>query len=193
MKKNIPNILSVLRMVLAPVFLVMYVQDEVIWRALSVAVFAVAAITDFFDGYLARYYGVESDFGVFIDPLADKFLTFAGFFCLPFLNEELFPWWAVGVIVGRDVCITILRMVANRKKKKMETRFSAKAKTTVQMVFLYAVLLAGVFIGSDVNFEFVIDGFFQSVILYYAMLFVTALTLYSGIEYVWVNRSLFKS
>ena len=189
--KNIPNILSTLRMILAPIFLFMYIQDELIWRSLSIAVFAVAAVTDFADGKIARYYEIESDFGVFIDPLADKFLTFAGFLCLPFLDVNQFPWWAISVILIRDIIITILRLYATRKNITMNTRVTAKAKTMVQMIFLYAVLLLGVFKQADIDFADQAARFFNSGVLYYAMLFVTGLTAYSGIEYLWVNRKLF--
>ncbi|MEX2604530.1 MAG: CDP-alcohol phosphatidyltransferase family protein [Gracilimonas sp.] len=190
--KNLPNILSTLRMILAPIFLFMYIQDELIWRALSIAVFAAAAVTDYFDGKIARYYQLESDFGIFLDPLADKFLTFAGFFCLPFIDPTQFPWWAVIAIVVRDVVVTGLRLYAGKKNIIIITRFTAKAKTLVQMIFLYAVLLLGVFIQADIDFSDTALAFLNSGVLYYAMLFVTALTVYSGIEYLWVNRDMFK-
>jgi CDP-diacylglycerol--glycerol-3-phosphate 3-phosphatidyltransferase len=191
--KNIPNILSAIRMVLAPIFLFMYIQDELIWRSLSIAVFATAAVTDYFDGKIARYYKLESDFGVFMDPLADKFLTFAGFFSLPFLDVSQFPWWAIVVIVIRDVFITLLRLYAGRKKITLKTRFTAKAKTMIQMLFLYAVLLLGVFKQADIEFADAAAQFFYSGVLYYAMMFVTALTVYSGAEYIWSNSRLFKT
>ncbi|MEX0609832.1 MAG: CDP-alcohol phosphatidyltransferase family protein [Balneolaceae bacterium] len=190
--KNLPNILSSLRIILAPIFLFMYIQDALIWRSLSVAIFAVAAFTDYFDGKLARKYGTESDFGVFLDPLADKFLTFAGFLCLPFLDASQFPWWAVFAIIIRDVLVTVFRLYANRKNMPLVTRFTAKLKTMVQMIFLYLIILIGVFIEADIDFAEYISVFFNSGILYYAMMFVTALTVYSGIEYLYVNRQIFK-
>lgn len=190
--KNLPNILSGLRMILAPIFLFMYIQDELIWRSLSIAVFATAAVTDYFDGKIARYYKLESDFGIFLDPLADKFLTFAGFLCLPFLDASQFPWWAVTLIVIRDVGVTGLRLYTNKKHLTMQTRFTAKAKTLIQMIFLYAVLLLGVFKQADIEFSNLASQFFNSGILYYVMLFVTFFTVYSGIEYLWVNRKIFK-
>lgn len=187
--KHVPNILSSLRIILAPIFLFMYVQDELIWRSLSIAVFATAAVTDFFDGQIARRYNIESKLGVFLDPLADKFLTFAGFFCLPFLDPAQFPWWAVSLIVIRDIGVTLLRLYTNRKDIILETRFTAKAKTLVQMIFLYAVILIGVFKQADIEFADMAARFFNSGILYYTMMFVTALTVYSGIEYLWVNKA----
>ncbi|MTI88337.1 MAG: CDP-alcohol phosphatidyltransferase family protein [Balneolaceae bacterium] len=186
--KNIPNILSAIRMVLAPVFLFMYLQDELVWRSLSIAVFATAAVTDYFDGKIARHYKIESELGVFIDPLADKFLTFAGFICLPFLDATQFPWWAVAIILGRDLVITAFRLMARKRKLPMKTRVTAKVKTLVQMAFLYTVLLLGVFIESDIEFANQANTFFNSGKLYYVMIFVTFLTLYSGIEYLVINR-----
>lgn len=189
--KNVPNILSGIRLILAPIFLIMYIQDELIWRSLSIAVFAVAAVTDYFDGKIARKYKIESDFGVFLDPLADKFLTFAGFLCLPFLDSSQFPWWAVIAIVIRDITVTLLRLYAKRKNLHLVTLFTAKAKTMVQMIFLYLMILIGVFKQADIDFSDQVNQFFNTGILYYAMLFVTALTVYSGIEYLWVNRKMF--
>ena len=118
--KNVPNILSIIRLLLAPVFLILYIQEEVVWRSLSIAVFAVAVFTDFIDGYLARLYKVQSPAGVFLDPLADKILTFAGFICLPFIEPQQFPWWAVAVIIIRDIIVTCMRVVADYRSIPME-------------------------------------------------------------------------
>lgn len=96
---RIPNILSSIRILLSPVFLVLFFQDEFLWKAIGLAVYIIAAITDYFDGYYARKYKTESDFGVFLDPLADKFLTFSGFFVLPFIDPVQFPWWAIILII----------------------------------------------------------------------------------------------
>lgn len=189
--KNVPNILSGIRLILAPVFLFMYIQDELIWRSLSIAVFAAAAVTDYFDGKIARKYELESEFGIFLDPLADKFLTFAGFFCLPFLDANQFPWWAVTLIVIRDISITLLRLYATRKNMHLVTRPTAKAKTMVQMIFLYFMILIGVFKEADIEFANVVAQFFNSGVLFYAFMFVTALTVYSGLEYLYVNRAMF--
>lgn len=189
--RQIPNILSTLRLILAPIFLILYVQEEVVWRALSVGIFAVAVVTDFFDGYIARLYGVESDYGVFLDPLADKFLTFAGFICLPFIDAEQFPWWAVAVIVLRDVLVTGMRILADYRNLSMDTRLTAKAKTLSQMFFLYLVLIVGVFIETDVWLSTYCVQLLDSGILGWIMIAIVVITVYSGIEYVFVNRKIF--
>lgn len=189
--QQLPNILSTIRIILAPIFLLLYVQDEVVWRALSVGVFAVAVVTDFFDGYLARMYEAQSPSGVFLDPLADKFLTFAGFICLPFIDAAQFPWWAVAVIVIRDVIITGMRLLAGYRKLAMRTRYIAKVKTMSQMCFLYVVLLVGVFIKTDVWLSAYCARLLESGILGWVMMAVVLLTVYSGIDYYLTNRKIF--
>jgi CDP-diacylglycerol--glycerol-3-phosphate 3-phosphatidyltransferase len=176
---------------LAPVFLVLYVQDEVVWRALSVGIFAVAVVTDFFDGYIARQYGAQTQYGVFLDPLADKFLTFAGFICLPFIDSDQFPWWAIGVIVFRDILVTGMRMIADYRNLPMKTRLTAKFKTMSQMLFLYLVLMVGVFIKTDVWLSRYSQKLLESGILEWAMLAIVVLTIYSGLEYLFINKDIF--
>lgn len=183
--------MSTVRIILAPIFLFMYIQDEVVWRSLSIAVFAVAVVTDFFDGYIARMYGVQSSYGVFLDPLADKILTFAGFICLPFIDADQFPWWAVGLIVFRDFFVTGMRMVASRREIDMKTRITAKFKTLSQMFFLYLVLMVGVFVETDVQLSAYCNRLLESGVLGWLMLAVVLLTVYSGLEYVYVNREIF--
>lgn len=189
--EKIPNILSAFRMAMAPVFLYLFIQDDILWRGISLFVFAVAAITDYFDGYYAREYNAESKTGIFLDPLADKFLTFAGFICLPFLDSSQFPWWAVIVIMIRDLTITLLRIFADKKGIIMQTRKTAKAKTAIQMGYLYVTLLLGflLLIPGGIS-EFVL-WLYTTNILFWGMMGVVAITVYSGVEYLVVNRNLF--
>ncbi len=178
-------------MAMAPVFLVLFIQDDILLRGLSLVVFAVAAITDYFDGYYARRYQIESEFGIFLDPLADKFLTFAGFVCLPFLDPSQFPWWAVALIVIRDAGITSLRIFAKRRDIILQTRVTAKAKTAMQMGFLYVALLFGFFQLFGGAFGEFVRNVFEMDIFFWGMMAVTAVTVYSGIEYLVVNKDLF--
>lgn len=190
---RLPNILSGVRIVLAPVFLVLFFQDDFLLKAIGLAVYIIAAITDYYDGYFARKYKVYTDFGAFLDPLADKFLTFSGFIVLPFIAVDQFPWWAIGLIIVRDTVITVLRVYMKRKKVTMETRFTAKIKTTIQMVFLYIGLAVGLFQGVDFFAGAWVEWILDTNILLILMLFVTAVTVYSGIEYLYVNRAHLKS
>lgn len=189
--KALPNILSGVRIILALVFVFLYTRPDLFWQTLSIAVFAIAAVTDFFDGYIARHYEAESKSGIFLDPLADKVLTFSGFVCLPFISAHIFPWWGVLLIILRDTTITLLRIFAETQNTEVKTSYSAKVKTAVQMIFLYFSIIGGVFIRAQV------DGtpFFQTVMLHPAMhllfLAVVAITLATGIEYIYANRALF--
>lgn len=178
---------------MAPVFLILFIQDDILWRGLSLFVFLIAALSDIIDGYYARRYEVESDFGVFLDPLADKFLTFAGFVCLPFLDPQHFPWWAVFLIVIRDIAVTSLRIFASRQGIVLETRTTAKAKTAIQMGYLYVALLFGFLILFGGAFGELVRTIYATNIFYWGMMAVVFITVYSGIEYLIVNRKLFYS
>lgn len=191
--KRLPNILSGTRLLMAPIFFFLFIQDDLLLRGISLVVFTVAALTDFFDGYFARKYKVESNFGIFLDPLADKFLTFAGFVCLPFVDASQFVWWAIILIVIRDVTITLLRIYSDRQGIVMETRKTAKIKTATQMGYLYVALLLGFLILIPGATSEVVRTIFSTDILYWGLLAVTAITVYSGIEYLYVNRNLFSS
>lgn len=189
---RLPNILSGIRILLAPIFLVLFFQDDFIAKAIGLAVYIVAAITDYYDGYFARKYNVYTDFGAFLDPLADKFLTFSGFIVLPFIAADQFPWWAIILIIIRDTIITVLRVYMKRRKTTMVTRFTAKIKTTIQMVFLYIGLAVGLFQGVNFFAGDWVAWLLGTDILLVLMIFVTAVTVYSGLEYLYVNRMLFK-
>lgn len=187
---KIPNILSTVRLIMAPVFLLLFIQEDILWRGISLVVFAVAAITDAVDGYVARKYDVESEFGIFLDPLADKFLTFAGFVCLPFLDPDQFPWWAIAVIVIRDISITVLRIFTSRRNVTLATRSTAKIKTAIQMGFLYIALLFGFLMLFGGEFGSMVRTVFQLNLFYWGMMAVVIITVYSGVEYLAVNRKL---
>lgn len=184
----LPNILSGLRIILAPVFLILFFQDDFIMKAIGLGVYIIAAITDYYDGYFARKYGVYSDFGAFLDPLADKFLTFSGFIVLPFIAADQFPWWAIILIIFRDTVITILRVYMKQRNVSMITRKTAKIKTTIQMVFLYLGLCIGLFQNVDFFTGEWVEWILSTNILLYLMIFVTGITIYSGVEYVVVNQ-----
>ncbi len=189
--KYIPNILSSIRIILAPIFLYLYLEGGLILGLLSILIFTIAAITDYFDGHYARKYKLESSFGVFIDPLADKVLTFCAFIVLPFIDPSQFPWWAVIVIIIRDVFMTGLRVYTNHKKIKMATRKLAKTKTTIQLVFLYLALLIGVFEGTGNLIASWAEFILNTGVMFWLMMFVTFITVYSAIEYLFTNKNLF--
>lgn len=131
---NIANVLTVLRILLVPVFLVvLFVGDghETLWRIMATVVFAVAAITDRIDGQLARKYGLVTDFGKLADPIADKALIGAALIGLSVLGD--LSWWVTGVIAAREIGITVLRFAVLRHGVIPASR-GGKLKTLVQAV-----------------------------------------------------------
>ena len=110
---NLPNVLTFSRIAAIPVLLVLFMIPGDIGRYLACGMFAIAAITDYFDGYLARAQGAVSKLGVFLDPIADKLLTSAAFISL--VQLDLAPAWMVALIIGREFAITGLRSLAYNK------------------------------------------------------------------------------
>ncbi len=178
-------------MLLAPLFIFLYLQDALLWAALGMVVFIFAAITDYLDGYYARRYDVSSGLGTFLDPLADKILTFAGFICIPFIDPNQFPWWIIGVIIFRDVFITLLRVWSEQNGKMLQTRCTAKAKTLLQMVFLYVVLFTGILTRSGGMTGRIGHMILESGVLGWMFLLVMMITVYTALEYIYINKRLF--
>jgi CDP-diacylglycerol--glycerol-3-phosphate 3-phosphatidyltransferase len=150
---------------------------------LGLVVFTLGALSDWYDGYLARKHDLITEFGKFIDPLADKVLTFAGFGILPFLNGDLFPWWAVGVIIFRDVAVTLLRIVAKRKHWPFATSKLAKWKTAVQLVYLYYILLLELATKVNHNLLNWSNSVMQAEFQYWVFVSVAVFTFWSGWKY----------
>jgi CDP-diacylglycerol---glycerol-3-phosphate 3-phosphatidyltransferase len=136
---TLPNQLTILRIILSPVFLFLFLSDVIWMKQLSVAIYIVAALSDWYDGWLARKFNYITSWGKFWDPLADKILTSAAF--IGFAIVELIPWWMVIIIVGRDVIITLLRVFSDMKSYTFTTSYYAKWKTLLQMIFLYYLLI----------------------------------------------------
>lgn len=142
---NIANILTMVRLVLVPGFVVLMLMDggyDPVWRAWAWAAFAVAMITDIFDGHLARTYDLVTDFGKIADPIADKAIMGAALICLSSLGD--LPWWVTGVILGRELGITLLRFIVIRYGVIPASR-GGKLKTLTQgtAVGMYVLALEG--------------------------------------------------
>ena len=138
---NLANVLTGLRLVLVPVFLVaLFVGDghETFWRIVAFAIFAVAVITDRFDGALARSYGMVTEFGTLADPIADKALIGAALIGLSTLGD--LPWWVTAVIMVREIGVTILRFAVLRRGVIPASR-GGKLKTLVQAVAIGLFIL----------------------------------------------------
>ncbi|MFH1194065.1 MAG: CDP-diacylglycerol--glycerol-3-phosphate 3-phosphatidyltransferase [bacterium] len=188
-----PNQLTVLRIILTPVFLFLFLADDPLLKQISLIVFLLAAITDWYDGWLARKFNYITNWGKFLDPLADKILTSTAFYALVAIG--MLDLWMVNVIVIRDFLITGLRSFSEYKKMSFTTSKTAQWKTFVQMIFLYYLLMLYIFktvefiySGHEQIFDFLLNPKF----IYYTMLAITLFTLYTGISYLFKNRWLIK-
>ena len=182
---TLPNQLTVLRVILSPVFLFFFLS-EIIWmKQVSVAIYIVAALTDWYDGWLARKFNYITSWGKFWDPLADKILTSFAF--IGFALVDLIPWWMVGIIVGRDVIVTLLRVFADMKSYQFTTSYYAKWKTMLQMIFLYYLLILYVAqFTPEVNAAYseLISALLNKQLVFYIALIITGITFHSGILYI---------
>lgn len=138
---NLPNKLTVLRMVLVPFFVVFLLlsgsNESLKWIAL--ALFVVASLTDFADGYIARKYNLITNFGKFMDPLADKILTISGMICLIELGR--IPSWIVVIIVAREFIISGFRLIAAENGVVIAANYWGKFKTTFQMIMIILMIM----------------------------------------------------
>ncbi len=189
---TIPNQLTALRILLVPVFVLLLLQGDPWLKLFGVIVFVVASLTDIYDGYHARKYGVETRLGAFLDPLADKLLITAALFLYYWMGYLVL--WMVVLVVVRDVVVTALRVYAEYKNRPVVTSVEAKYKTVVQNVFVYVVMVLmlmkeAVFFGKGI--AVMINSFLVSDNLYYIMLLVTAFTVYTGISYLVSNWNIY--
>ncbi|MFJ3672969.1 CDP-diacylglycerol--glycerol-3-phosphate 3-phosphatidyltransferase [Streptomyces sp. NPDC090106] len=139
---NIANILTMVRLLLVPGFVALMLADggyDPAWRSLAWAAFAIAMITDLFDGHLARTYNLVTDFGKIADPIADKAIMGAALICLSALGD--LPWWVTVVILGRELGITLLRFIVIRYGVIPASR-GGKLKTLTQGVAVGMYILA---------------------------------------------------
>ncbi len=187
----LPNQLTTLRIVLTPVFLFLFLSENPVLKQISLVVYIIAAITDWYDGWLARKFNYITTWGKFMDPLADKILTTAAFFAFVAIGQlEL---WMVIIVVFRDVLITGLRLFAEWKKKSFTTSYLAKVKTLVQMVFIFYMLIVftlkeNEWLASKIPEVFTILT--NQTAIYITMLVITIFTFITGVTYLFENRFL---
>ncbi len=188
---TIANQLTVSRILLTPLFVGFLLSHDNTLVQWSLVVYAVAALTDFYDGYLARLMKHESNIGKFLDPLADKFLTLGAFIAFIYLN--LIPLWMVLIVVARDVIITLLRMYADWQKQTFVTMRVAKWKTALQLAFIFYTLILltaqhTVWLRND--FGDLIALMLQPLTLEVVMFGLTLFTVVTGVFYFTDNRQL---
>ena len=171
---NLPNKLSITRMALIPVMVALMYPNNLICNLLSAAVFGAAAFTDYLDGHIARKQGIVTDFGKFIDPVADKLLNLSAMIML--IHLGLMPAWMVIVILARELCVDGLRMVAVGNGKVIAAGKLGKIKTVSQIVLVLWLMLL----------RLPVSGNVISLLL---ALWVVGITLWSGVEYFVKNGS----
>lgn len=172
---NTPNKLTVTRMIIVP-FLVVFLLTG--WggdanRYISLALFVVASVTDWFDGYLARKNNLVTNFGKFMDPLADKLLVCSAMICM--IDLKRLPAWFVIIIIAREFIISGFRLIAAENGIVIAANYWGKFKTASQMIMIILLILH-------------FDGIF--VILEQIFIWLSlALTIISLITYIWQNRT----
>ncbi len=172
---NLPNAITVVRILLAPAFFWMLLADAghdgwLRWAA--AALFIIAIATDGIDGHIARSRGLVTDLGKILDPIADKLLTSGALVCLSILGE--LPWWVTAVIVVREVGITVWRLVELRRGNVVPASSGGKLKTVVQSVAIsFALVPLWMLVGEWVHW---VNGVLMSA--------AVVLTLWSGLLYV---------
>ncbi len=203
---SIPNILSLSRIILIPLFLYFIFIPTKEHRLYALLVFIIASITDFLDGWTARQLKQESEMGKFLDPLADKFLVVAALIAFLIL-DPLIPLWMVIVIVGRDVLITLMRYLAIKKGMSLKTSGFGKVKTAFQMISIIVIMMVLVVRRSGIHY-YATDDIFKFTRVYeiylsnapdkwlvigpyLLMALVTLLTALSGVRYLMTNWRLF--
>ncbi|HEY7751792.1 MAG TPA: CDP-diacylglycerol--glycerol-3-phosphate 3-phosphatidyltransferase [Ignavibacteriaceae bacterium] len=190
---TLPNQLTILRIVLSPVFLFFFLSDEILFKQISILIFIIAALSDWYDGWLARKFNYITSWGKFWDPLADKILTSSAF--IGFYLANLVPLWMVLIVVARDLLVTLLRIYADKKEIQFTTSYYAKWKTSLQMIFLYYLLILYVLKdtpGIAENYSNLISSLLDSNLVYYTMLLITIITFHSGYLYIKENWSIIK-
>ena len=170
---NLPNRLTVLRMAMVPVYVALLLIDFPYHAYIALGVFILTSLTDLLDGYIARKRNLTTNFGKFMDPLADKILVLAAMIC--FCQLGVMPAWAVIVVIVREFAVSGMRLVAVEQGRVIAAGWSGKVKTALTMVCLCFMHLP---LPVSANWACII--------------MIVATTLYSGVEYFIKNRDVFK-
>ena len=166
---NLANKLTLLRVLMIPAFLGVLYWGGPNSEYIALAIFVIASLTDFLDGYIARSRGLVTDFGKFMDPLADKVLVTTAM--LWFVQTGVMPAWAVAVVIFREFAISCIRLIAAERGRVIAAAWSGKIKTAATMVFLMLMFLP-------------LPGWVDTL----GVWVIVVTTVYSGLEYLVKNR-----
>ena len=189
---NLPNKLTVFRILCIPVFVIFLLADGITYNNyIAVAIFILASLTDFLDGKIARKYNLVTNFGKFMDPLADKLLVTAALISLVELN--MIPGWAVVIIIAREFAVSGLRTLAASDGIVIAASWWGKIKTVTQMAAIITLLVEVNIVSSQAAINFVsnnafLNGFFTYVpnIL---LILAVIITIISGVDYFVKNKA----
>lgn len=189
---NTPNKLTVIRVILIPVFMALYLIEGMGTLTLAFLVFLAAAITDHYDGKLARENNQVTTFGKLMDPIADKLLIFGALLCFMQRGTGHINSWIIMVILLREFLVTGVRMLAMGENNVIAASIWGKAKTVSQFVLVIAVM---VFEFITMCFEFMpfsteIIAYIMDILTYIMVAVSVILTIFSGFDYVWKNKSI---
>jgi len=171
---NLPNKLTCLRVLMIPVFIAFMMLDMIPGnRIIAFAVFVLACLTDMLDGKIARKYHLVTDFGKFMDPLADKLLVCSAL--ILFVGNGSLPSWVCIIIIAREFTISGFRLIASNKGIVIAASMWGKVKTVIQMFLCFFLIL---------GFDFLVWNIICQVLIYAAV----ALTVISLVDYIWKNK-----
>ena len=184
--KWIPNFLTSTRILLVPVFLYFLFSDFSHGKLLALICFLIAAITDAYDGKIARKHNIVTKFGIFFDPLADKFLVLSAFYAFMFFPvlSTTIKLWMIILISFRDILVTMLRTIMQYKGLTMITSKLGKLKTILQLATINLILIS--LILQSYSIVIPVD-FIKYNTLYILMVITTITTFYTGVHYFFYN------
>ena len=184
---NLPNKLTLFRVILIPffVFFMLYEPEDMTFRVIAEAIFVIASLTDLLDGKIARKNNLITNFGKFMDPLADKLLVSSALICLVACGQ--IDAWIVIIIIAREFIVSGLRMIASDSGVVIAASMWGKVKTTFQMTMIIVLIMDFSYFFAGTIFGTVM--FYVEIALIYASL---ALTIISMIDYLVKNRQVLR-
>ncbi|MBC3888916.1 CDP-diacylglycerol--glycerol-3-phosphate 3-phosphatidyltransferase [Acetobacterium paludosum] len=177
---NLPNKITMVRIIMIPFFIAALLIEFPFHQPLAAALFVIAALSDSLDGYLARSRNLVTDFGKFMDPLADKLLVCSALIC--FVQLGSVPAWIVIIIIAREFAITGLRTLAAADGIVIAASKWGKAKTMSQMIAIVIILIG--------NWPFYLINIPAGTIMIYI---ATVMTIISGVDYFIINKKVFRT
>lgn len=183
---NLPNKLTLFRVILIPVFMLLFLSHSTVGLVFSLIVFCLAALTDFFDGQIARRSGCVTTFGKLMDPMADKLLVFSALICFAQTDVPYVNAWVVMIVLARELIVTGMRMLALEDGRVIAASMWGKLKTVSQFcLIIVAIINEIVMSGRDP-----LSGGFGNFLVMLLVIISLALTIVSGADYMYKNRGL---